>query len=213
MDYLTDEVAHFYLYCSVHSLMHGLITDVKHLAHCDALRSMCAPDHPYRRSEAELWNDDWCDERRTLEGEYVLDAEQQNDRSVGESTGDLRNASDDIKENRSHCFQPAHQTGLQKWVFHPYDDDYFPSVPHGHWTGLEKQKLDPYLGWIYGDAGCGKQLKPVAREPRRGIILLWNDDEFRKIALAAINYYIQQYPRYRGWRVEDPKQLPRRRKR
>lgn len=93
-----------------------------------------------------------------------------------------------------------------EWEFHPFDDDWFPSVPHGHKIpGRPTDKLDPYLGWVYDKS------KQSARLKRKAIISLWNDEKFRKTAIVAIDYYLEHHPHYRGWRVPKPRRLPRRR--
>jgi hypothetical protein len=102
-------------------------------------------------------------------------------------------------------FTPGALTGLTQWVFHQSDPDYFPSVPHGHYQGKKQPKLDAYLGWIYDGS------RQTGREPRAKIIALWNDQKFRDFARTAINFYIASFPSYRGWRVPDPRVLPRRR--
>lgn len=94
---------------------------------------------------------------------------------------------------------------LADWVFHLGDDDYFPSVPHGHFKGGKYPKLDAYLGWKY------KRDEQQGRLPRRDIIDLWNDDSFRDHAALQIDYYLDTHRHYRGWRVRNPRLLPRRR--
>lgn len=95
--------------------------------------------------------------------------------------------------------------GLKNWFFRPGDPDYFPSVPHGHWENRDKPKLDAYLGWVYEGS------KQTDRLKRKSIVALWNDENFRAVAGAAIEYYLTNYPHYRGWRVSNPRRLPRRR--
>jgi hypothetical protein len=96
-------------------------------------------------------------------------------------------------------------TGLASWKFHLYDPDWFPAVPHGHEKNGGPRKLDPYLGWVY------KGTAQVRREDRWKIIALWNDDQFRKAARRSINYYMEHHPYFRGWRVDNPRKLPRKR--
>lgn len=96
--------------------------------------------------------------------------------------------------------------GGNEWDFHPFDEDWFPSVPHGHKVlGRPTVKLDPYLGWVYDKSKKSGRLK------RKAIISLWNDEKFRKTAIIAIDYYLEHHPHYRGWRVPRPRRLPRRR--
>ena len=94
---------------------------------------------------------------------------------------------------------------LKNWHFRTVDPDYFPSVPHGHWENREKPKLDAYLGWVY------KGSKQTCRLKRKSIVELWNNEKFRKMATEAIVYYLTNHPHYKGWRVPNPRRLPRRR--
>jgi len=91
---------------------------------------------------------------------------------------------------------------LQSWEFHQADDDYFPSIPHGHEHGRKQPKLDVYLGWVYHKA------KQVRRIERSAIVELWNDRDFRDFARIAIDYYLTNFSNYSGWRVNDPRLLP-----
>jgi hypothetical protein len=102
-------------------------------------------------------------------------------------------------------FLPGPGTGLQDWRFHAYDDDYHPSIPHGHWHGNARPKLDSYQGWKYSGS------RQIGREPRSKIIALWNDADFRDFARTAIEYYLHHHPTYSGWPVPSPLRLPRRR--
>ena len=99
---------------------------------------------------------------------------------------------------------PATSTGLADWEFHQVDADFFPSIPHGHWHGRNQPKLDAYTGWIYQGS------QQTSREKRKKIVALWNDQKFRAFARAAIEYYLGEFPSYRGWRVKNPRRLPRR---
>lgn len=94
---------------------------------------------------------------------------------------------------------------LKNWHFRTVDPDYFPSVPHGHWENREKPKLDAYLGWVYEGS------KQTDRLKRKSIVDLWNNEKFRNMATEAIKYYLINHPHYKGWRVPNPRRLPRRR--
>ena len=96
--------------------------------------------------------------------------------------------------------------GLGEWVFHPFDDDFFPSIPHGHLRKKRWGKLDAYLGWVYEDPS--KRSQQSHRIKRKSIISLWNDDAFRDIASDAINYHLNKFPKFQ-WRVANPRKLPR----
>lgn len=98
--------------------------------------------------------------------------------------------------------------GLGEWVFHPFDDDFFPSIPHGHLHKKRWGKLDAYLGWVYEDPS--NRSRQSHRVKRDSIISLWNNDAFRDIASDAINYHLNKFPKFR-WRVVNPRKLPRKR--
>ena len=93
--------------------------------------------------------------------------------------------------------------GMNRWVFHKYDRDFFPSVPHGHENGCSR-KLDPYLEWVY------KMTAQIARENRKTIIALWNNEPFRIYASESIRWFTTEYPRFK-WRVQNPHKIPRKR--
>jgi len=111
-----------------------------------------------------------------------------------------------LDENEPAILQliPATSTGLTDWQFHQADADFFPSIPHGHWQGHDQPKLDAYTGWIYQGS------QQISREKRKKIVALWNDQKFRVFARAAIDYYLDAFPSYHGWRVRNPRRLPRR---
>jgi hypothetical protein len=95
---------------------------------------------------------------------------------------------------------------MSQWYFHPFDADFHPSVPHGHWQKENHPKLDVYLGWLYVKS------KQTGREPRKNIVALWNDAGFRNCAKEAVRFYVDRFPHYSGWRVLNPLKLPRKRK-
>lgn len=94
---------------------------------------------------------------------------------------------------------------LSQWGFHKYDQDPFPSVPHGHGRGRRFPKLDPYLGWIH--ASTKRKSSRLSKKDTRA---LWNDEKFRDLASAALVHFIQEHPTW-NWRVDNPRRLPRRR--
>jgi hypothetical protein len=113
--------------------------------------------------------------------------------------------------DRHESFEPpvlalraAANTGLHLWQFYQADPDFFPSIPHGHRHSDHRNKLHAYRGWIY------QEDRQIGREPRWKIIALWNDEKFRSFASAAIQYYLDTFPRY-VWPVPHPLRLPRRR--
>lgn len=110
-----------------------------------------------------------------------------------------------LEEEKIIHFYPI-GTGADMWEFHPFDNDFFPSIPHGHLNGSPFPKLDPYLGFVYDS-----HHKQVDCIKRKTIITLWNNDDFREFARKAISYYLNEHKHYKGWRVQNPLKLPRRR--
>jgi hypothetical protein len=200
MGYLTPEASATYLEITKRSFMLGVVSQGQLLARLVALRLMCKPNDPalleaqrILQLDPEYPTDEWSDG-----GAWAEKSEPAN---KAEERG--KQADDDDVIFR---FIPHGNTGLSNWEFHPYDADYFPSVPHGHYQGKPQPKLDAYLGWVYNG------VRQVSREPRSKIVALWNDSSFRAVAMAAINYYLTTFPSYSGWRVKNPRALPRRRR-
>jgi hypothetical protein len=137
------------------------------------------------------------------------DEDIQNDWQLGECDGgisgkDARLAAETPPANSEHrSFFMTSVPQMEEWIFHPFDSDFRPSVPHGHWRGAPNPKLDVYLGWVYRNS------QQIRREPRRNIIALWNDKDFRGFARKSIEYYLKHYPHYSGWPVANPRKLPR----
>ena len=206
MQYLTRAAARLFLNSSKDAFFLGLISWSQLLDRLVALRGMCSPSNPSgiaadRILRVEEWqtDDEW-----EYEGESPSNKRQGSDyQSSFESTLDYPSGEDE--DGAFLRFIAGTNTGLSNWEFHQYDDDFFPSVPHGHWNGRHQPKLDPYQGWVY------KGSKQQWREPRKNIVSLWNERQFREFALVAIDYYRTHYPNYDGWRVVNPMRLPRRR--
>jgi hypothetical protein len=105
----------------------------------------------------------------------------------------------------------TNQVGVlgEKWVFHQYDDDFFPSVPHGHLKAKSPVKLDAYRGYAY-DTARGNT--PLARENRDFIVGLWRDGKSRVLAHKALDYFVAHPPSFDWWsqrRILHPLRLPR----
>lgn len=96
-------------------------------------------------------------------------------------------------------------SGMKKWVFHEYDEDPHPSVPHGHEYGNDHPKCDPYTGRVYDT-----HRREITRErfSRKTRIALWRDPKFREFALKAIIWYEDHHPYY-SFRVTHPRRLPK----
>lgn len=95
--------------------------------------------------------------------------------------------------------------GLKKWVFHEYDEDPYPSVPHGHENGNSYPKANPYTGRVYDS-----YRKEITRErlSRKTRVALWGDPKFREFALKAIIWHEDHHP-YHSSRVAHPRRLPK----
>lgn len=171
-----------------------------------ALRQMCAGSNPSEQTATRILRvEQWPYETDWPDGEQdpkLGDEDEHHESKLWRSPPDT--TEDEEDEPRYLHFWPASVTGLRDWEFHQYDDDCHPSIPHGHWRGRPRPKLDPYQGWVY--AGSAQ----IRREPPRKIIALWNDASFRHFARTAIQYYLVHFPHYK-WRVPDPLRLPRRR--
>jgi hypothetical protein len=202
---LSHEGALSYLEATDASYHLGLITRTHFLDRLFALSMMCRPDDPTKGfAKHVLRMENWTnpDEWAYLEG--GLPTPQHIESALRESTIDEEDGPEDGDFDPFLYFTPDASIGLSNCIFHQYDPDYFPSVPHGHYTQTQRHKLDAYLGWIYNGS------KQIGREPKYKIVALWNDDKFRTFALIAIDYYQTHFPKYR-WRVRNPRRLPRRR--
>jgi hypothetical protein len=95
-----------------------------------------------------------------------------------------------------------------KWVFHKGDDDFFPSVPHGHLKGQAPVKLDAYRGYTYDTAQGNTAL---AREKRGFIVGLWRDKKFCDFARASVTHFVEHHPYFDWWGqrgIRHPLRLP-----
>jgi hypothetical protein len=204
MKYLSAEAAKCYFSLSIDVADYRLISRTPLFIRLITLSAMCAPEDPVRDQigddlqghDLEVAFEAWGDDEQTDDATGISAAE-----AVASVTEEHRDKLGRVVLE----FSPGSATGLPKWKFHQADPDFFPSIPHGHWEGRPQPKLDAYLGWVYlGSA-------QIRREPRQHIIALWNDEKFREFAGHAIDYYLTNFPRYIGWRVPDPRRLPRRR--
>jgi hypothetical protein len=200
MKYLNQTAASVYMGLCRESLYIGLIGIDTFLTRIGALRQMCDPESQiWHYANSLLNSEDW--------GEDVLwHYEDESDNKGGEeihpddSLGETR-----FEDPEIFLFMPTSSTGLQDWEFHKGDPDPQPSVPHGHRYIKDMQKLDPYLGYV---SSKGKEINRVSRE---SIVKLWNLKKFRDFALEAIEHFMQQNKSWAGWRVLNPRKIPRRR--
>ncbi|WP_029006457.1 hypothetical protein [Azorhizobium doebereinerae] len=95
--------------------------------------------------------------------------------------------------------------GMKKWVFHEYDEDPHPSIPHGHEHGKDHPKCDPYTGKVYDAHRREISEERLGRKTR---IALWSDHKFREFALKAIIWCEDHHPYY-SFRVAHPRRLPK----
>jgi hypothetical protein len=206
MKFLTRNASSAFLSTSKSAHLMGLISWSQLMDRLVVLRDMCRPNDPSGHLAQRLLRlEEWTSESNwPYEGDSPSNLSQgpNSPSSLGSSL-DYRPDEDDVDSYL--CFFPGTSTGLSAWKFHQYDDDFFPSVPHGHCNGRSKPKLDPYQGWVYHGS------EQVRREPKKNIVALWNDPQFREFAKIAIDYYLTHHSAFRGWRVPNPRHLPRRR--
>ena len=192
MRHLTRKASKAYFDLSRFSYIFDLVGWMHFLDRMSVLKDITRPKDPIhvratRILEIEEWlqNDQWLDEPNEINTEESIRV---------------------IVQRKGEAFLfLVGIPGLQNWYFHQYDDDFFPSIPHGHWKGKKRQKLDSYLGWVYDGS------KQTRREQRSLIIRLWNDEGFREFSATAVDYYMSHHPHYTGWRVSNPKRRPRKR--
>lgn len=193
--YLTYKSTRLFLKLSKICYLTGSLSCSQFMERLALLRMMCSPKNPsgiyaervLSREKIEL-NDVWFDDAKKI--------------GVIES-------SEEFKSNNEPpllYFCSAPHTAMSHWTFHKCDDDFFPSIPHGHLQGKSQPKLDSYNGRVY------QKENEIRQESRDKIIKLWNDEKFREFATQSIQYYLDKHPTYKGWRVEKPLRLPRRRK-
>ncbi|HCK0618602.1 hypothetical protein CGI93_23430 [Vibrio parahaemolyticus] len=202
MQYIEREASYLYFKLTEHQLLEGILSRSHCLDRLSALKDMCKQDDPIYKIvsgilEIEDWDgcDKWCDETNE-------DHEAAYQREISPlKESDTRKGIAGKNERDMHFV--SNQKGLKDWVFHQYDVDFHPSIPHGHFLGRNHPKLDAYLGWVY------KGSKQINRLARSLIIDLWNDPEFRIFSERSIRWYLNEFPNY-NWRVNDPLRLPRR---
>lgn len=206
MKHLTREASSIFLKTSKLALITGLVSWTHFHERLAAMLSMSNPNDPSHRFALRILTlEEWdIDQNWELGEESVVssdDLKNQKSPSPFKSTGAYSSGDEDEPIYFCTTLIP----GLTSWQFNKHDDDFFPSVPHGHWHGQKNPKLDAYLGWKYRGS------MQIGREPRKNIIALWNDKKFREFAAAAIDYYITHNVLHNGWRVSQPRRLPRRR--
>ncbi|WP_155999227.1 hypothetical protein [Thioalkalivibrio sp. ALJ16] len=203
MIYLEREASELYFELSRFYFHAEKLSWTHYLDRMLALKNMCEPDDPVsEQAKRILLVEEWNSE----EG-WSLENDERDDDSppshVNKSSED--EAHPGLRRDKKGYFQfISRKKGLNDWVFHQFDRDFHPSIPHGHFKGKNQPKLDSYLGWVYQGS---KQIKRLKRDL---IVDLWNDEEFRTFAHIAIEWYMYEFPSY-NWRVSNPLMLPRRR--
>ncbi len=201
-NFLSREAAQDYFLLTIRSHEYGIIDVSIVLERLAALSSLGNSAHGATVFANEILHDhdwtkgdnDWFDDRSGRETSEL--SENHHGRSADRQL-------DDESDDRIHL---AIAVGGINWIFHPFDDDWFPSVPHGHKrSGRPTDKLDPYLGWVYDKS------KQTGRLKRKDIITLWNNEGFRVTASRSIDYYLENHPHVSRWRVRNPRKLPLRR--
>ena len=202
-NFLSREAAQSYFHLTLLCYEYQLIDESSFLERLEVLSSIGDPSNGATIFANEILQDcEW----PINESDWFADrpAEERSELSDNDSGRSTVGGSDDDPDDLIIHLVIA--VGGNEWEFHPFDDDWFPSVPHGHkMSGRPTDKLDPYLGWLYDKSKQSGRLK------RKAIISLWNDERFRRTAIIAIDYYLEHHPHYRGWRVPSPRRLPRRR--
>jgi hypothetical protein len=200
MKYLNQVAASVYMGLCRESLYIGLIGMDTFLTRIGALRQMCDPESQiWHYANSLLNSEDWGEDPSWPCIYEIVGKEGKN------RAGSDYQSRGYFNDPEILLFMPASSTGLQDWEFHKGDPDPQPSVPHGHRYKKDMQKLDPYLGYV---SSKGKEINRVSRE---SIIKLWNLKTFRDFAREAIEHFMQQNILWTGWKVADPKKLPRRR--
>jgi hypothetical protein len=206
LNYLKKESSELYFELSRIYFHAEKLSWTHYLDRMNALKNMCEPSDPiYKKADRILRAEEWNNE------EVWSDDKDENGDDASRSSRDDADVEDEdeiqsgLSRDRNDYFQfLSRKKGLNDWVFHQYDADFHPSIPHGHFKGKSQPKLDSYLGWVYKGS---KQIKRLSRDL---IIELWNDEEFRIFAHTAIKWYMGEFHSY-NWRVDSPLMLPRRR--
>lgn len=202
MEYLNHDAADSFYLLSVRSYDLHLIGRSELELRLACLSGMLNPDdrlfEPLRRSvppslayEAEMIDDD--------QSEVEITREEYSEREIRQ-----------VASRRSFPPPPVMQlivhgvAGMKKWVFHEFDEDPHPSVPHGHENGKDHPKCDPYTGKVYDSYRREISKERLGRKTR---IVLWSNPKFREFALKAIIWYEDQHPCY-SFRVSRPRRLP-----
>ena len=207
MDFLEEAGAYVYLFTSRESLNYGFISVFEYLSRLRHLRQMLPPESLL--GDFILEELFWQPPDIEKDG-FLLDEDSETQGSTVNSEAGENGASwrKDYDDGYLEFLTKSKGVLGDKWMFHQYDNDHFPSIPHGHLNKNKSIKLDAYRGYTCDTLNNNKLLQ---RETKRFIINLWNNPEFRTFAVRAIDYYLEHFP-YFKWRVRHPKKLPRTRR-
>lgn len=75
------------------------------------------------------------------------------------------------------------------WTFNQYDDDPFPSVPHGH-CHEKNLKISLFDGSVYR----GKSKTPIGSASKKELRNLQKNQEFVDFTVTAVEYYKEKFP-------------------
>jgi len=206
MNFIEEAGAYAYLFTSRESLAHGLISVFDYLSRLMHLEQMLSPISPLR--ELILEEIFWLPSDLEGDGFRLEEPEIQNSTTKSEiekEGADTANWIQEYNDGYLEFLTNSHGVLGDKWMFHQYDNDHFPSIPHGHLNNQHSTKLDAYRGCTYDTL---RNNKPLKREKKRFIIELWNNPEFRTFAVRAIDYYLEHFSTFK-WRVVYPRRLPR----
>ncbi|MBA1140682.1 hypothetical protein [Mesorhizobium neociceri] len=174
---------------------HHIIGDTIYLERLSVLARIGPAKHPATQYAAATLN----------EHTFVLNSESfsEGEGDEGSSDADRGAGTTEVGPDEDGYLHLITTAGV-----HPFDDDFFPSIPHGHLRKGEWGKLDAYLGWVYEDPS--NRSRQSRRIKRNSIVALWNDNTFRDFASDAIDYHLNRFPKFQ-WRVASPRKLPRKR--
>ena len=88
------------------------------------------------------------------------------------------------------------------WEFHKFDNDDYPSIPHGH---NMKHKLNVYTRCII-DTNKPRGKDFFRKESKDFMRWLWNDNQFYELFISTINYHIS---RNYNFKVPHPLRIPK----
>ncbi|MDD6083062.1 MAG: hypothetical protein PUB89_09540 [Oscillospiraceae bacterium] len=92
-----------------------------------------------------------------------------------------------IKRLDYNLYRPGYKIGKMAWDFHKGDDDFNPSVPHGH-SG--QYKLDIVTGDVYDT----RTNKIIGKVKEKELLKLKQDQQFVIFAKEVIKLYKENHP-------------------